>query len=324
MKHARVIALVLVACVLSVLCVGVHSAAASEVNWPTRNVTIVVPFAAGGVTDLLTRVLARNLSEQWGVQVVVENMPGGGSLTGIAHVIAQPADGYTMVCNSPTVMLTQYTTEVFIPFSDFTPLIKVADSFCTLTVHKDVPYNSITEFVEAARTRDEPFTMAVSGAMSIWYALAEEFARAAGIEFDYIPYDGGAPAAAAVAGGHVEACMIDVATIIPLLDTGEIRSIGYFGPSRNSIIPDAQTAIEAGFEGLTLTSFFGIVLPNGVDQAIMDKISLGFKNALESEEVTTFLNESIVGTENGYMPQDEYIAFMQGLNDKYRIFFADN
>jgi tripartite-type tricarboxylate transporter receptor subunit TctC len=166
--------------------------------------------------------------------------------------------------------------------------------------------------------------MAVSGTKSAWFALAEEFARAVGIKFTYIPYDGGAPAAAAVAGGHVDACMIDIATILPLLESGDLKTIGLFAPERNPQLPDAQTAIEAGLPGLVLSMPTGILMPNGVDRAIMDKISQSVKIAMESPEMKKFLSESCAGTENGYAGPDEFLAYMQKLDGKYKEFFTEN
>ena len=292
-------------------------------DWPTRDVTIVVPFAAGGVTDLTTRLMAQSLQSQWGVNVVVENKPGGSSLTGISAVIHTAPDGYTMVCNSPTVVITQYTTDTFIPMSDYTPLCKVADSFCTMSIRTDLPYKTMAEFFDAVRKAPGKFTMAISGTKSIWYALARELEQTANLKFTYIPYDGGAPAAAAVAGGHVDCCMIDMATILSLYKAGTLKVIGYFGKERNPLIPDAQTAIEIGFPKLTLVSWFGIVLPNGVDKKVMNKISSSIKVAMNDPKIVEFFKGSGAGTVNGYMPQDEFIPFMKKLDAMYKVFFTE-
>jgi tripartite-type tricarboxylate transporter receptor subunit TctC len=319
-----VLFLAAVCLVFTILAAGFASDAADSPadKWPEKNVTMVVPFAPGGVTDIITRLIAQNLAEQWGVQVIVENMPGGSSLTGIANVIRRPPDGYSMVSCSSAILVTRYTTDVFIPLNDYTPLCKLVDTFITLTIRKDLPYANINEFVAAAKEKQGGFTMAVSGTKSAWFALAEEFARTVGIKFTYIPYDGGAPAAAAVAGGHVDACMIDVATILPLLESGDLKTIGFFAHERNPRLPDAQTAIEAGYEGLILSMPTGILLPNGVDRAIMDKISLSVKAALETPEMKEFLSESCAGTENGYAGPDEFLAYMQTLDGKYKEFFS--
>jgi len=298
-------------------------AAAKTVDWPKRDVTIVVPFAAGGVTDLTTRLMAKSLEQQWGVNVKVENKPGGSSLTGIGDVIRRAPDGYSMVCISPTVMITQYTTATYIPLKDFTPLTKVADSFCTLSLRTDLPYKTMAEFFDAVRKAPGKFTMAGSGTKSIWYALMRELEQTAGLKFNYIPYDGGAPAATAVAGKHVDCCLIDMATIMSLYQAGELKVVGYFGKERNPKIPDAQTAIEIGYPDLTLVSWFGLALPNGVDQAIMDKISLGVKTALESPEVKAFFDKTGGSTVNGYVPQAEYLQYLKKLDSMYKEFFKE-
>ena len=305
---------------------GAPASQGADLSWPTKPVTIVVPFSAGGATDIMTRVLADILSEDWGVSVLVENLPGGSSLTGIADAIQRPADGYSMVCNSATVMITQYTTDTFIPFSDYTPVAKFFDSNLFLIVRKDLPCDTLEEFIALVQEKPGDYTMALSGTKSIYYVMGELFAQAADLEFSYIPYDGGAPAATAVAGGHVDACMIDYATFHSLMEAEEIKVIGYFDRERSPVLPDVQTAVEAGLSDLiddTYTVFVGILMPNGVDQAIMDKINDSLKAAMEGPKMTTFLAENAAGSKNGYMPQADYIRFLETLDSQYAEFLKD-
>jgi tripartite-type tricarboxylate transporter receptor subunit TctC len=190
-----------------------------------------------------------------------------------------------------------------------------------MSIRTDLPYTTMKEFFDAVRKEPGKYTMAISGTKSIWYALARELEQTANLKFTYIPFDGGAPAAAAVAGKHVDCCMIDMATILSLFQAGELKVIGYFGKERNPLIPNAQTAIEIGYPKLTLVSWFGIVLPNGVDKAIMNKISASIKVAMEDPKVVEFFKGSGAGTVNGYMPQEEFTEFMKRLDSMYKVFF---
>jgi len=261
---------------------------ASAQSWPERPVRIVVPFSAGGTTDVVARALAKDLGDAWGQSVVVENRAGAGGNIG-AEVVAKSApDGYTLLMTSGSIFTVNphmYEKLPFDPLKDFIPVTSVATGPQLLVVHPSVPADNVKEFIALARKSDTRLNFGSAGIGSQVHMAAESFVDAAKIQATHIPYKGEGPAYTDLAGGSIQFMVGNIAAAAPFVTTGRVRALGVTSKTRSQLLPDVPTIAESGLPGFENTGWFGFMLPAGTPKAVVERIHRDTLKALNNTEM---------------------------------------
>ncbi|WP_082926189.1 tripartite tricarboxylate transporter substrate binding protein [Cupriavidus sp. D384] len=243
-----------------------HAAA----KWPEKPVTLVVPYAPGGGTDIVSRLVAQKLSERWGQSVIVEHRPGANGVIGSSHVQKAAPDGYTllMVVGSHAINPVLMKSIPYDTVRGFTPITRLAISPMVLVVSKSNPAKSLTDLVGAAK--NQPLGLGYSEGQT---RLTGELMRQAGnLKTIPVSYKGGAQIMVDVIGGHVGAGFTSVLTALPHVQNGTLRVIGVAADQRMSLFPDAMTFKEAGLDAVESLNWYGLFGPAGMQNAIVDQI----------------------------------------------------
>ena len=247
--------------------------AASE--YPVKPVRLVVPFAPGGTTDIVARVVAQKLAEIWKKQVVIDNRGGAGGSIGTELVAKAPADGYTLLFGLQTTHAINpavYKDLPFDPIKDFTPVTRVAFSPQLLAVHPGVPASTLKEFVALAKASPGKYSYGSSGTGTSQHLAFELFKRAAGIDLAHIPYKGMGPAITELVGGHVQAAIGGLVALLPHVKSGRLRAIAMASTSRSTVLPEVPTMAETLLPGFNVSPWFGLFYPSGTSVAIVNQL----------------------------------------------------
>ncbi|WP_315831533.1 tripartite tricarboxylate transporter substrate binding protein [Bradyrhizobium prioriisuperbiae] len=256
-------------------------------DYPSRPVRIVVPFAAGGGTDLITRTLADIIASEWKAAIVIENKPGGGTTIAAQAVATAPADGYTLLATSNSFLVSPLLmpTKPYVWERDFTGVTLFAVSPHILVVHPSVPAKTLPEFIAWAKAQDGKAAFASFGSGSSNHLGFEVLKRKLGIELVHVPYKGSAPAMNDLVAGHVQAMLGDLQNVSEQLKGGTLRPIAVANESRIPSMPDLPTLNELGVTGFTSKSWFGALVRKGTSPEIVAKWSAAFADALKRPAV---------------------------------------
>jgi len=261
---------------------------AAEARYPSKPVTVVVPFGAGGIADALPRIVGQRLSEKWGVPVVVENKAGASGNIGMAQVARAAPDGYTLAlapAGNLTVNPLLYKQLPFDTARDFAPVTLLATSPNVLVVNEKVPAQSFEELVDYARQHPDKLNYASPGPGSGAHLAGELLNQSAGIVTRHIPYNGMAPAVNDVVAGNVDMMFAGISTVLPHIQSGKLRALAVAGPERLPQLRDVPTVAQSGYPGFDVTSWYGIVAPAGVPAEILDTLQKDIALALRDEAV---------------------------------------
>jgi tripartite-type tricarboxylate transporter receptor subunit TctC len=262
-------------------------AAASGVaaqEWPTRPVTMVIPFAAGGPVDTIGRMLGQYLGELLGQQMVIENVGGAGGMIGSARVAKSEPDGYTILLGGSAVLaLNQaiYKKPMVDGVKDFTPVAMFADSARLLLVRKDFPARNLKEFMAYAKANPAKLQYGSAGVGSGSHVCAVLLDGALGAKVAHVPYRGSALAMQDLVAGRLDYVAEQISTAVGHVQGGAIRAIALMGLERSGVVPDIPTAEEEGFKGLDCGSWAALVYPKGVPEAIVKKVAAAVDKALD-------------------------------------------
>jgi tripartite-type tricarboxylate transporter receptor subunit TctC len=262
-------------------------AAAFAQAYPSRPVRIIVPFAAGGVADLLPRIVGQKLAEKWGQPVVVDNKVGASGNIGMAEGARAAADGYTLVL-APTGNLTVNPFLFKLPFDtakDFTPVTVLATSPNVLVVHPSVPARDFRELVAYAKANPGKLNFASPGAGSGAHLAGELLNIEADIKTVHVPYKGIAPAVNDLLGGQVQMMFAGISTVLQHVKAGKLVAVAIATPQRSPQLPDVPTVAESGLPGFDVTSWYGIVVRAGTAPEIVQKLHRDIVEALNNDEV---------------------------------------
>jgi len=244
--------------------------------WPQKPVRIIVPYPAGGTSDILARTVSVKLGEIWGQSVVVENKPGANGNVGADFVAKSPPDGYTIlladvgaIAISPSV----YTTLGFDPTKDFSPVTMVAYSPHILAVNPNVPVKSVKELIEYSKAQNGKLNYAASSVGSAPHLAGIDFAMRTGTQWAYIPYKGGAQAITDVVGGQAEVLFNGMLATYPHVKSGKLKILAVSSAERMPSIPDVPTVAESGVPGFQTGSWQGVLAPPNTPRPIVDKIN---------------------------------------------------
>jgi tripartite-type tricarboxylate transporter receptor subunit TctC len=278
MRRAGLIALVTLAL----------AAPAAAQEWPTRTVTMVVPFAAGGPTDLLGRVMAAAMSERLGQQIVVENVGGAGGMTGANRVAKAAPDGYQFVLGGSGALVYNqflYKKPLFNAATDFAPVVMVAEQPLVLVTRKDFPADTLPAFIAYARQHQATMTFGSAGAGSTTHLSCVLFNVAAGIQVTHVPYRGGGPASQDVQAGRIDYLCDFVSTALPQIQGHTVKAIATLSRTRAAVLPDVPTAHEQGLVDFEAASWLGFLLPKGTPAPIVDKLNAAAIAAMDTPAV---------------------------------------
>jgi tripartite-type tricarboxylate transporter receptor subunit TctC len=261
---------------LAFLTLLAFAAAAQAQTYPSKTVHIVVPLAAGGAADNITRAIAQRLAERWNQQVVVENKPGANTQIGAQHVAKSAPDGYTLLASAETTFVVNpslYSKLSYDPAKDFTPISGLGVINQLLIVHPSVPVKSVGELIALAKANPGDLTFGTFGIGSSGHLNMEMFQSMAGIKMRAVHYRGGAPALTAVMGGHINALFISVGQAAQPWQAGQVRALAAGSKKRLLEFPELPTVAESGLPEFEAVSYFGLVAPSGTPQEIVGNIN---------------------------------------------------
>ena len=260
---------------LATLLLALTAALAQAQTYPSRPVTIVVPFGAGGPADIYARFLGQRMQAPLGQPVVVENRPGGGSVVGSNAVARSAPDGYTllMMSNTHTVNETLIPNKPFVLLRDLAPVAPVNYSDLLLVVHPSVPANNLKELIALAKSEPGKMNYASSGPGTPYHMAGELFKSLAGVDVVHVPYKGSDGARVGILGGQVQMMFDAITTMAPNVRAGKLKGFGTSGRARSSVLPDMPTVAEAGVPGYEATIWLGVMAPAGTPKPIIDRLN---------------------------------------------------
>ena len=251
------------------------ASACAQAAWPTKPVTIIVPYGAGGTNDIIARIVANKLTTSLGQSVVVENKPGAGGNIGAARVARAPADGYTLL-TAPVSLLSINKFVYANPGYDsdkFAPITMAGRVPNVLLVSPAVPANNIGELIRYAKANPSKLSFASMGSGTSGHLSGEMFKMLADIDIQHVPYKGSAPALNDLLGGHVQMMFDNMPTALPLVKTGKLKAFAVTSEGRAGLLPDVPTLAEAGVKGFEATAWFGFVAPAGTPAPVLDRLN---------------------------------------------------
>ena len=258
-------------------------------NYPEKAIRFVVPYAAGGTTDLLSRAIAQKLAEAVGQPVVADNRPGAGGNVGAEMVAKSPPDGYTLLMAPVSPMainVTLYGSKMtFNPEKDFAPVTLVAKVPLVVVVHPSVPAKTLLELIALAKSKPGQLNYGSAGNGSSNHMVGEMFKTAAGIDMLHIPYRGGGPGMVALVAGQIDVLIGQVPTVTPMVNAGRLRALAVSSAKRSPALPDVPTMAEAGMPGFEASAWYSIVVPAGTPRPIISRLHAELVKILNSPDI---------------------------------------
>jgi tripartite-type tricarboxylate transporter receptor subunit TctC len=255
-------------------------------DFPTKPITMVVPFAPGGPTDAMARTLAAAV--KLGQPVIVENKAGAGGNLGAEAVARADKDGQTLLFGTSgplAINVSLYKKIGYDPVKSFAPVIQVGHLPNVLVVHPAIPAKNVKELVAYGKAHPGMLSFASSGNGASSHLAGVMFNNAAGTDFLHVPYKGTGPALTDLLGGQVSMTFTDVLTALPYIKSGKLRALGVTTKERSQVLPDVPTIAEQGYPGFDVSVFFGLVVPAGTPKDAIDKLNQAFADALKQPEV---------------------------------------
>jgi tripartite-type tricarboxylate transporter receptor subunit TctC len=297
---------------------GIASAAAQE--FPSRAITLVVPYAAGGGNDAMARIAGDKMGKTLGQQIVVENRGGAGGTIATRQVAKADPDGYTLGLGGTGTLAigpTLYNNVGYDPRKDFAPVGLIGSSALVVLVHPSVPVRSIAELIALAKQSPGSLNYASAGAGSGIHLGTEYFLTMAGIRMAHIPYKGTGPALNDLVGGHVKVYFSSMPSAIGLIKAGKVRALAVTSAKRSAILPDLPTVAEAGLPGYEAVLHYGIIAPAGTPRPAIDKLNAALRAAVTAEDVK--MKMAADGTEPLPSTPDEYAADIDREEKKWSV-----
>jgi tripartite-type tricarboxylate transporter receptor subunit TctC len=277
--------MVAVVCALSL-----PSGRADAQQWPNRVVKFVVPFAAGGTTDILGRLMAQRLSEEYGQQFVVENKAGAGGNIGADAVAKAAPDGYTFVVGTPgphVINQFLYKNQPFDGAKDFAPVMVIARVPNLISVNPDVKAKSLKELIDLVKAQPGKLSYATAGIGGTGHVAMELMKSMTGMDIVHVPYRGSAPATTDVVGGRVEVSSDNLPAVQPFVEAGKLRALAVTTTRRWPELPDVPTVTEAGVPGYEASAWFTIAAPAKTPREIIDKMNASMNRYISEPEMIT-------------------------------------
>lgn len=317
MPSKRVLLQSLTAVAISSILVLSASGAAAQERFPSKPVSLVVPFAAGGATDAIARLIGQKLGERWGHAVVVDNRAGATGAIGSTYVARAPADGYTLLLATASTHSVAPAVNPKLSYSqkDFSTISLVATFPNMLVVHPSVPARNVAEFVALLKAEPSKYNFASTGAGGSVHLAAELFKIATGTEMVHVPFKGSGAALSELLSGRVQVAFDNVPAVWPQVQQGKLRALAVTGLERSPIAPDVPTLAET-VPGFSATTWVGLMAPAGLPPAIAAKIAAETREVLQLPEVRKKLLEQGASAASG--SPEQFGRFVADDTDKWR------
>jgi tripartite-type tricarboxylate transporter receptor subunit TctC len=256
-------------------------------KYPTKPIRLVVPFAPGGLSDILARIVAGRLGESLGRPMVIDNRAGAGGNIGTELVAKAAPDGYTLLFCSPTFALSPslYSKLGFDPIKDFSPVAQVASATNLVVVNPSLNVRSITQLIELAQAKPGTINYGSGGVGTSGQLAAELLKLTANVNIVHVPYKGAAPAVTALLGNEVQVMFAPLPLVLPHVNSGKLQPLAVTGAARSRAVPNVPTIAEVAIPGFDVTSWFGILAPASTPQAIVSRLNADTGKALQSADV---------------------------------------
>lgn len=262
-------------------------------DYPNKPIRIVVPFPAGGTTDIITRAVAQKLSEEFKQPVIVDNRPGGGANIGADHAVRSAPDGYTLLMASTahSINASLYPKMTYDPVKDFTPITMVAETAQVLVVHPSVPANNVRELIAHLKAAPNPVSYSSAGNGSQPHLSTELFKMMSNTPMLHVPYKGGPQAMTDLIAGHVQVSLATAPSAVQNVKTGKVKALGVSTKQRIPALPDVPTIAESGLPGYEASGYFGLVGPPQLPAAIVNKINAAVVKIVREPAMNKYLSE---------------------------------
>ncbi len=304
--------------------IALNAATGRADDYPSRTVRVIVPFGAGGPTDVYSRDIALELQKALGQTFYMDNRPGAGTTLGTDMAAKATPDGYTllMVSGTQTVNETLYAEKSYQLLRDLVPIAPLMESDLVLVVHPSVPAKTVAELLALARAKPGTLNYGSSGPGSNYHMAGELLKNLTGIDIVHVPYKGSTGARGDILSGQIQILFDSVPTMAPLIKSGMVRALGTSGTVRSSILPDVPTLAEAGVPGFQATLWVGFMAPKDTPQPIVDRLNRTITAILQRPELKEAWEKQ--GATPLVMTQPEFSAFMQAEVVKWAKVVHDN
>jgi len=297
--------------VAAIIALGVSFDRAAAQTFPNRTITLVIPFAPGGSTSIVGRVIADRMSQLLGQSIVVDNRPGAGGTVGTKYVAKCDPDGYTILLGYTGTLAigpSLYRNVGYDPRKDFAPIGLIGNAPSTLVVHPSFPAHTVAELIAYAKANPGKVNYGSAGTGSVNHITGEYFARTAGITLVHIPYKGTGPALTDLLGWHIPMALAPIPATNPNVAAGLLRALAVTGRNRSILMPDVPTLAESGLPGFEASLYYGLVAPAGTPRPVIDRLNTELRTALASDEVKKQLAQD--GTEITPDTPEDYAQFI--------------
>jgi tripartite-type tricarboxylate transporter receptor subunit TctC len=292
------------------LVLGLHGVSAGAQSYPSKPIKIIVPYAVGGATDLITRLVAQYLTTSLGVGIIVENRAGGGGTLATKAVAQADPDGYTLLTatNGPfAIGPAIYRNVGYDPIKSFAPVAYLAGAPDLLVVRSDLPVNSLPELFAHAKANPGKLNYG-AGLGTPAHLIVEYLKQKTGSDIVYIPHKGGAPAVTGMLAGDTQIGIEILSPLLPYVQDGKLKPLAVTGARRSPELPNVPTLIESGFPGAAFIAAFGIVAPAGTPPDIVKKLNRAINDSLSSDSMKQMLAK--IGFESKVGAPEEFAAFI--------------
>jgi len=309
----------------ALLLAAAPTAAGAQDAYPTRQISLIAPYAAGGSTDLIARVLSDGLKARFNQAVTVDNRPGGNGVIGTREVVKAPPDGYTLLIGAlgaqvlPAVMAPNFP---FDPERDFVPVAGVAEWAGVMLVKKDLPVRTLAEFIAYARARPGALNFGSSGYGSTVHLIAEILMKQSGIRMQHVPYKGGASSMTDLMSGALDVLFTSSPVAVGQAENRSVKMLAVASKHRLKLLPEVPTMEEAGLPGVTQTQWLGVFGPAGLPDAIKQKLSAALVEIIADAETQTRLRN--IGFEPIGTDHVAFDAFFRAEVRRWGAFVREN
>ena len=296
----------------------IAAAPAHAQNWPTRPITWIVPFAAGGPTDALARTIADRVSREVGQSIIIENTPGAGGTIGAAKAARAAADGYTMLVGHMGYMGAApalYKKLAYDPIKDFAPVFRFPDTPMVLMVRKDHPARDVKALIDYGRQHPGKLFISNAGMGSTSHLIAAMLASSAGIKVTLVPYKGAGPALIDVIGGQVDGMFDQTNTALPQITEAKVRALAVTSATRVAQLKDVPTIAETVVPGFEAATWYGIYAPKGTAPAAIDRMQQAYLKVMKDKAFTDRLAAQAIQM----LPADKYTATALGKHTEAEV-----
>lgn len=279
--------------VISLAALGTMGAARASQDYPSKPITVVVPFSVGGSTDTVSRLISQHVSKALGQPIVVENRAGGGGAIGWGTVARAAKDGYTLLTVETSFaiaagLLPNLPFDLRQQFSQITVAASVPH---VMVINPNLPAKTVTEFIELAKSKSTPLFYGSGGVGTNTHLGGELLNSSAGIKLTHVPYKGASAVLADLASGQVQVMISSIPTALPLIQSGKLRALMVTDEQRSPALPDVPSAVEAGLKEMTMRFWIGFAAPSGTPDAILDRLNREIVTVVNSPEVKKQLNQ---------------------------------